>query len=96
MVLLSLEDTGGKTEDHGREEGGSFWLFPESTPPRGWSWFRETTGSSKNGGVGGNSVSRKICRELSHCGFSGRKLFLEELALLCGETSTQSSELLWL
>lgn len=94
MVLLSLEDSGGKTEDHRREEGVSLWLFPESIPGRGWSWFRETTESSKNGAVGGSSVSRKMCRELSHCGFSGRKLFLEELALLCGETSTQSSELL--
>lgn len=72
------------------------WLLPESLPAGGWSWFRETTGSSKNSAVGGSSVSRKICSEPSHCGFSGRKLFLEELALLCGETSAHASELLWL
>lgn len=44
----------------------------------------------------GSSASRKIRSEPSHCGCSGRELFLEELALLCGETSTHSSELLWL
>lgn len=72
-----------------------FWFLLEFLFVGGWSWFREMTGSSKNSVVGGSLVSRKICSESLYCGFFGRKLFLEELVLLCGEISVYVFELFW-
>lgn len=74
--LSSLEDPGGWTDDDRTEKHVGLWLVPEPIPAGGGSELREKLGSSKSSAVHGSSVLRNICSEPSHCGLSGRKLFL--------------------
>lgn len=76
------------------EMGVGLWFFLESFSTGGCSQFREITGNARMVPLKGGSISRKICSETLCHGFSGSKLFLAELALVCGETSTRSSKLL--